>query len=411
MKKAFVCAFAGAWLIAACGPGFTKIGDGESGGEGGDPGGQAGASSGGSSSGGGSNGGACENRPCGATCARGDVAGYCDASGNCGLAFPLCEAPECETTGDCVQPGAPCQQCMDGSFACPSVECFAGQCIGSFPTCEGATCQGDQDCPQSLAPCQVCADGSAACPYSRCEGGQCVSGIDTCEDGNPCEGKSCGETCTNCPPGLACPAVVMYCDQNLQCQLNAPVCETPSCMADKDCPQVGACPMCPDGTSCAEIRCVQGTCSFQCDGGSCGAEGESCASGEACCGGLTCCSGVPVPPGEEYCGAVCPISDREMKSQFASVDPSQVLDKLVSLPISTWVYKTEASEARHIGPMAQDFMATFGVGSSDRTILQVDADGVALASIQALHARLARLEQRNAELERQVLQLQATSER
>jgi hypothetical protein len=198
----------------------------------------------------------------------------------------------------------------------------------------------------------------------------------------------------------------MYCDQNLECQLNAPVCEKPTCMSDDECPQVGACPMCPDGMSCAEMRCIEGTCKFQCPSDTCGAQGDSCANGEACCGGLSCCSGVPVPAGEEYCGSVCPISDREMKSEFASVDTQQVLEKLVSLPISTWVYKTETAEARHIGPMAQDFMATFQVGSSDRTILQVDADGVALASIQALHARLAKLEQRNAELEREVARLQ-----
>jgi hypothetical protein len=152
------------------------------------------------------------------------------------------------------------------------------------------------------------------------------------------------------------------------------------------------------------MRCVEGACKFQCPG-ACSGQGDSCANGETCCGGLECCSGVPVPPGQEYCGEVCPISDRNMKSEFASVDTQQVLDQLVKLPISTWAYKTESGEARHIGPMAQDFMASFGVGSSDRTILQVDADGVSFAAIQALHQRLERLERRNAELEREVARL------
>jgi type II secretory pathway component PulM len=35
--------------------------------------------------------------------------------------------------------------------------------------------------------------------------------------------------------------------------------------------------------------------------------------------------------------------------------------------------------------MAQDFYATFGLGESDRTISTVDADGIALISIQALY--------------------------
>lgn len=374
MKRVISGASLVALLLSACSGGFTKIGDDEGeGGSAGSGGSKAGSSTAGSSAKAGSN------------------------TGGSSTA-------ECESTSDCPQPGAPCQQCSDGSFACPTVECVAGQCVGSFPTCSGMTCQGDQDCPQIGAPCQVCADGSSSCPYSRCENGSCVSGVDTCPDTNPCEGKSCGDSCNLCPPGADCPAVVMYCDAQQQCQYNLPVCENNGCMSDDDCPGVGACPQCPDSTECAEMRCVEGACKFQCPG-ACSAKGESCASGETCCGGLTCCSGVPVPPGEEYCGDVCPISDRNMKSEFASVDTDQVLGKLANLPISTWVYKTEAGEARHIGPMAQDFMASFGVGSSDRTILQVDADGVAFAAIQALNARLERLEQRNAELERELLRL------
>ena len=103
------------------------------------------------------------------------------------------------------------------------------------------------------------------------------------------------------------------------------------------------------------------------------------------------------------------VSDRNMKRDFASIDQTEILEKVAKLPISSWSYKTEESQARHIGPMAQDFMAAFGVGSSDRTILQVDGDGVALASIQALYEKLQVLEQRNAELERDVQRLKTKS--
>ena len=41
---------------------------------------------------------------------------------------------------------------------------------------------------------------------------------------------------------------------------------------------------------------------------------------------------------------------------------------------------------RHVGPMARDFYAAFGVGADDEHITSIDEDGVALAAIKALHA-------------------------
>ncbi len=43
---------------------------------------------------------------------------------------------------------------------------------------------------------------------------------------------------------------------------------------------------------------------------------------------------------------------------------------------------------RHLGPTAEDFYAAFGLGS-DAGIGTVDADGVALATIQALYQLMA----------------------
>ena len=56
------------------------------------------------------------------------------------------------------------------------------------------------------------------------------------------------------------------------------------------------------------------------------------------------------------------------------------------MPVSTWNYTSQDPSIRHIGPMAQDFYATFGVGEDERRISTIDADGVALAAIQALYA-------------------------
>ncbi len=79
------------------------------------------------------------------------------------------------------------------------------------------------------------------------------------------------------------------------------------------------------------------------------------------------------------------LSDRNMKENFERVDPQSVLDKLSQLPVTEWNLKTQPTSVRHIGPMAQDFAAAFGVGEDDRHISTSDADGVALAAIQGLH--------------------------
>jgi hypothetical protein len=79
-------------------------------------------------------------------------------------------------------------------------------------------------------------------------------------------------------------------------------------------------------------------------------------------------------------------SDRNLKEDFAPIDPRAILARVTSLPIETWSYKGEA--ARHLGPMAQDFAAAFGLGADDRHIFPLDAGGVALAAIQGLHAQV-----------------------
>jgi hypothetical protein len=78
------------------------------------------------------------------------------------------------------------------------------------------------------------------------------------------------------------------------------------------------------------------------------------------------------------------VSDRDLKENIAAVDVYGILNRVASLPIQTWNYKSQDAATRHIGPMAQDFAEAFNVGSDNRHIDTVDANGVALASIQAL---------------------------
>lgn len=81
-----------------------------------------------------------------------------------------------------------------------------------------------------------------------------------------------------------------------------------------------------------------------------------------------------------------------------------MLDRLVAMPLSTWNLKVQDPSIRHMGPMAQDFRAAFGLGESELRISTLDADGVALAAIQGLNAKLEALlrdrDERIAALER-----------
>ncbi len=94
-------------------------------------------------------------------------------------------------------------------------------------------------------------------------------------------------------------------------------------------------------------------------------------------------------------------SDRHAKENFAPVNTQEVLAKVAALPLTTWTFK-ELHDGRHLGPMAQDFYAAFGLGGSDTTITSIDPDGVALAAIQGLNQKV-ESERQKAEKEREQL--------
>ena len=96
-----------------------------------------------------------------------------------------------------------------------------------------------------------------------------------------------------------------------------------------------------------------------------------------------------------------PSSDRNVKENFAPVDAAEILEKVAALPIQRWNYQADATTP-HIGPMAQDFHAAFGVGPDNTRIATVDADGVALAAIQALAGQVKTLEADNERLRQEL---------
>ena len=84
-------------------------------------------------------------------------------------------------------------------------------------------------------------------------------------------------------------------------------------------------------------------------------------------------------------GTVSPPSSRALKTGFQAVDSLDILHKVSQMDISTWVYKADEDRALHLGPVAEDFYAAFGLGQSDARISTIDADGVALAAVQGLY--------------------------
>jgi hypothetical protein len=88
-----------------------------------------------------------------------------------------------------------------------------------------------------------------------------------------------------------------------------------------------------------------------------------------------------------------------LTKQRPAPSAKEILEKLAQLPISEWSYAWDPPEVRHLGPMSQDFAETFGLGSDDRKIDLVDANGVVMVAIQELVRRVGELETRVAKLE------------
>ncbi|HEX3126030.1 MAG TPA: tail fiber domain-containing protein [Thermoanaerobaculia bacterium] len=108
-------------------------------------------------------------------------------------------------------------------------------------------------------------------------------------------------------------------------------------------------------------------------------------------------------------------SDRNMKRDIVPVEPESILAKVAGLPIATWRFKMdESADVLHLGPMAQDFSAAFGLGHDDRHINPLDVAGVSLAAVQALNkqvsekdAEIVKLQEQNAEMAKRLSNLEA----
>lgn len=95
-------------------------------------------------------------------------------------------------------------------------------------------------------------------------------------------------------------------------------------------------------------------------------------------------------------------SDASLKENFHPVDGEQLLDRVEALPISEWNYRTQSDTLKHIGPTAQDFKATFGVGSDGKSISTIDPSGIALAAIKELGRQNRKLKSENEQLKQRL---------
>jgi hypothetical protein len=106
------------------------------------------------------------------------------------------------------------------------------------------------------------------------------------------------------------------------------------------------------------------------------------------------------------CSGCNPPSDRNLKANFSFVNPHSVLTRLISIPIQSWNYKSEADSIRHLGPTAQDFRMAFGLGDSEKTLNMVDANGVALTAIQALYRMMQEKDRKIEQLQNRLSRLE-----
>jgi hypothetical protein len=119
--------------------------------------------------------------------------------------------------------------------------------------------------------------------------------------------------------------------------------------------------------------------------------------------GLT--NGVYLAPNS---GAWASLSDSNAKTKVTAIKPREILSKLVAMPLKEWEYKVDPNR-RYIGPMAQDFHSTFGLGADDKTISTLDSDGVMYAAIQGLVEEIELRDEKIAQLEARSVEQGAAS--
>src|SRR3989344_5485027 len=80
---------------------------------------------------------------------------------------------------------------------------------------------------------------------------------------------------------------------------------------------------------------------------------------------------------------------RTLKPDITPAPIHAVLGEVLTLPLYAWRYLSDLNASLHLGPMAEDVHQRFQVGASPRTLAPSDVAGLAAATVQALHQKLA----------------------
>lgn len=103
-------------------------------------------------------------------------------------------------------------------------------------------------------------------------------------------------------------------------------------------------------------------------------------------------------------------SSRTLKQNFQPLGRQELLGKISSLPVEAWQYKN--SDERHIGPVSEDFVEAFDVGTvrngrrDDKYLSPGDVAGVALAGVKELAQQNQELRQIIEELRQRIEELE-----
>jgi hypothetical protein len=262
-------------------------------------------------------------------------------------------------------------------------------------------------------------DGGGQAGSSGRDSGSAGDGGSGCPDEIPticrvCADGSCGEpVCVRGRWEFACPAE----DGGTTPDGGA------TCDSDDDCPGVGACPRCPDGQSCAELTCLNGTCQLTCPAGelrwytTCGdpvcgisddpyddpsipncmseQHGDACTEQDAQCDGVASCgatllctdSDPTMQPGG------CPISRARFKQDIEYLTGEQLRsyhEQLMQVQLASWHYRTAPEADPQLGFIIEDVEPSAAV-SGDR-VNMYGYLSMAVAAIQVQQRQILALE-------------------
>ncbi len=95
----------------------------------------------------------------------------------------------------------------------------------------------------------------------------------------------------------------------------------------------------------------------------------------------------------EAAGSLSEAANTGSVDEVKAVDDAAILAKLKELPIKSWHYAEAPEGDRHLGPLADVFGPTFGLGHDVRHISPGDVAGVSLAAVQGLAKNQAGVEE------------------